>query len=64
MTCLFVLLTLSIMHFQDSEPRNIVPQHNLISASQLVHALYDLKVAVSEVEVVIMDSHTPWVRQS
>ena len=52
------------MHFQNSEARNVVTQHNLVGARGLVHTLYDLKVAVSEVEVVFIDRHTPGVRQA
>lgn len=52
------------MHFQNSESRNVVPQHNLVGTGGFVHALYDLKVAVSEVEIVFIDSHTPGVRQA
>lgn len=52
------------MHFQNSESRNIVSQHNPVGPRWLVHTLYDLKVAVSEVEVVLIDSHTPGVRQA
>lgn len=47
------------MHFQNSESRNVVSQHNLIGTCGLVYALYDLKVTVSEIEVVVIDSHTP-----
>ena len=52
------------MHFQDSESRDVVSQHNLIGTRGLVHTLYDLKVAVGEVEVVVIDGHTPGVRQA
>lgn len=51
------------MHFQHSETRNVVAQHDLVGTRGLVHALYDLKVAVSEVEEVFIDGHTPGVRQ-
>lgn len=52
------------MHFQNSESRNVVSQHNPVGTGGLVHTLYDLKVAVSEEEVVLIDSHTPGVRQA
>lgn len=52
------------MHFQNSESRNVVSHHDLVGPRCLVHTLYDLKVAVSEVEVVAIDSHTPGVRQA
>lgn len=52
------------MHFQNSESRNVVSQYNLVGTRGLIHALYDLKVAVSEVKVAVMDSHTPGVRQA
>lgn len=52
------------MHFQNSESSNVVSQHNLVGTRGLVHTLYDLKVAVGEVEVVVIDGHTPGVRQA
>lgn len=52
------------MHFQNSETRNVVSQHNLVGTCGLIHTLYDLKVAVGEVEVVLMHSNTPGVRQA
>lgn len=59
-----MLLTLSEMHFQDSETRHVVPHHHLVGSGGLVHALYDLEVAVGVIEVVLMDSHAPGVRQA
>lgn len=47
------------MHSQNSESRNIVSQHNLIGPRCLVYTLYDLKIPVTEVEVVTIDSYTP-----
>lgn len=64
MMMMMVSLTLAIMHFQDPEPRNIISQHDPVGTRGLVHTLYDLKVPVSEVEVVLVDSHTPGVRQA
>lgn len=52
------------MHFQNSESRNVVPQHNFVGPCGLVHTLYGLKVTVSEVEVVFIDRYTPGVRQA
>lgn len=52
------------MHPQNSESRNIVSQHNLIGPRCLVYALYDLKIPVTEVEVVTIDSYTPGMRQA
>lgn len=52
------------MHFQHSESRNVVSQHNLIGTCCLVYTLYDLKVTVSEVEVAPIDSNTPGMRQA
>lgn len=52
------------MHFQNSESRNVVSQHNPVGTRGLVHALYDLKIAVGEVEVILMDGNTPGVRQA
>lgn len=57
-------LTLSIVNLQNSEARNVVSQQNPVGTRGLVHALYDLKVTVGEVEVVLIDSHTPGVRES
>lgn len=69
--CVFVtvmkflaLLTLSIMNLQNSETRNVVSQQNFVGTRGLVHTLYDLEVTVSEVEVVVIDSHSPGVRES
>lgn len=58
------LLTFSIVHFQNSESRNIVSHHDLISPCCLVYTLYDLKIPVTEVEVVTIDSYTPGMRQA
>lgn len=52
------------MHFQNSESRNVVSQHNLIGTCCLVNTLYDLKITVSEVEVASIDSNTPGMRQA
>lgn len=52
------------MNFQNSETRNVVSHHNPVGTCGLVHALYDLKVTVSEVEVVLIDSYTPGVRKA
>ncbi|TNN64426.1 hypothetical protein EYF80_025376 [Liparis tanakae] len=52
------------MHFQNSESRHVVSQHNPVGTCGLVHTLYDLEVAVSEEEVVLIDSHPPGVRQA
>lgn len=52
------------MYFKDSEAGNIVSQHDPVGSGGLVHALYDLKVPVGEVKVVIIDSHTPGMRQA
>lgn len=52
------------MNFQNSEPRNIVSQHNLVGTCCLVYTLYDLKVTVSEVKVVTVDSYTPGMGQA
>lgn len=57
-------LTLSIMHFEDSEPWHVVSQHNLVGTCSFVHTLYDLKITVREIEVTFMDRHTPRVRQA
>lgn len=59
-----VPLTLSIMNFQHSKTRNVVSQQNLVGSRGLVHALYDLKVTISKVEVVLVDSHTPGMRKA
>lgn len=61
---MMMILTLTIMHFQNSESRNVVSQHNPVGTRGLLHALYHLKVAVSEVEVVLIDGHSPGVRQA
>lgn len=55
MFCLVILLTVSVMDFQNSESGHIIPEHNPVGACGLVHALYDLKISVSEVEEVLID---------
>lgn len=52
------------MDFQNSESRNIVSQHDLVSPCCLVYTLYDLKIPVTEVEVVTVDGYTPGMRQA
>jgi len=52
------------MNFQDSKACYIVSQHNLVGTCGLVYSLYDFKVPVSEVEVVLVECHTPGVRQA
>lgn len=52
------------MHFEDSEARHVVSQHNSVGSCGLVHTLYDLKVPVGEVQVVVMDGNTPRVGQA
>lgn len=59
-----VLLTLSIVNFQNPEPGHVVSEHDLVRAGGFVHALDDLKVAVGEVEEVLMDGDAPGVRQA
>lgn len=44
-----VILTLPVVHFEDSEAGNVVSQHDPVGSCGLVHALYDLKVPVGEV---------------
>lgn len=52
------------MHFKDSEAGHVVSQHDPVGPCGLVHALYDLKVPVGKVEIVVIDSHTPGVGQA
>lgn len=57
-------LTLPVVHFEDSEARHIVSQNDPVGSCGLVHTLDDLKVPVSEVQVVVIDSHAPGVGQT
>lgn len=52
------------MHFQCPQPCHAAPHHYHVCACVLVHSLNDLIVKVSVVQVMLVDSDAPGVRQT